>query len=93
PGLSLTFSVYADVELGGKYDLAVLYIEEGSSVVPVWTKAAVKTAAQWTPQTVDLKAYINKTVRLHWFFHVVDGEHNSGKGFFVDNVTLVAPCP
>lgn len=92
-GLTLGFSVFLDAELGGKYDLATLYVEDGTSISPIWTKSGVQSRSQWVPQNVDLSAYVNKTIRLHWFFHVVDGEHNNGKGFFIDNIQLAAPCP
>jgi hypothetical protein len=41
----------------------------------------------------DLSAYAGQTIRLRWYFHVVDGMNNTSAGWFIDNLYVAANPP
>ncbi len=41
----------------------------------------------------DLSAYAGQTIRLRWYFHVVDGMNNTSPGWFIDNLYAAANPP
>jgi endonuclease/exonuclease/phosphatase family metal-dependent hydrolase len=48
---------------------------------------------EWEVRTVDLDAFIGQTINLEWRFDSRDGTSNSGLGWQVDNIELIAPTP
>ncbi|GJM24287.1 MAG: hypothetical protein DHS20C16_07020 [Phycisphaerae bacterium] len=47
----------------------------------------------WETRTVNLNAYIGQTIDLEWRFDSRDGSVNTGLGWQVDNIELIAPTP
>ncbi len=47
----------------------------------------------WEVRTVNLDAYIGQTINLEWRFDSRDGSVNTGLGWQVDNIELIAPTP
>ncbi len=47
----------------------------------------------WETRTINLNAFIGQTINVGWHFDSRDGSVNSGLGWQVDNIELIAPTP
>ncbi len=90
----LRFKVYLGTEQGKYYDGFWVEVVADGTPYTVWDKGAVSSAAynQWTEQVVDLSAFAGHGVQLRFQFDTFDAFTNTGKGVFLDDITVTSPC-
>ena len=83
-------SLETEDDSGGEYDrYAVRILGEGEQD---WIDVQTGTLsrAAWSQQVVDLSPFIGQSVRIRFYFDSVDDQHNGFRGWYIDDVQLVA---
>ena len=87
-GARLTFrSWYQTEDDGTAWDRKLVYVTtDGTN----WQQVLQVSGPQveWTTQSVDLGAYVGKSIRIRFCFDTVDGLYNNYAGWFVDDVEV-----
>ena len=91
-GATLSFLSYHDTESSQSYDKRFVEISDDGFVAHVAQVQLVNNTGNkaWTSQSVDLAAWLGKSVRVRFRFDSVDGISNAGEGWFVDDVKIIA---
>ncbi len=55
-----------------------------------WTnlKQISHTAKAWVNQQIDLSTYVNKKIRIRFYFNTVDGNYNNYQGWYIDDIRI-----
>ncbi len=91
-GVELRFWSYHDTESSQGYDKRFVEVSDDGFVanvqqVQLANNQGLKT---WTLRTVDLGKWVGKSVKIRFRFDSVDGISNTGAGWFVDDLSVVA---
>lgn len=81
-----------DIEGGSSRDLAVLEVATQRDGFDAWATVWEKTSPNedFTLASADLDAFSGTQIQLRFRFDSVDGEHNGGLGWFIDDVWVWA---
>ncbi|MFH1131043.1 MAG: hypothetical protein V1754_06890 [Pseudomonadota bacterium] len=89
---ALHFWLYMDTETTPTFDM--LTVAANDTVV--WQKSATSLPLayyrKWIPIEVDLSAYAGTNVALSFEMDTVDAWANTGKGVYLDNITIITNC-
>ena len=94
PGLTyrLDLNLLLDVEDNTSYDLLLIELLVGETVIDYWTKYELPAIQQWVAVSKDISALAGETIRLRFTFDSKDGIANYGGGAFIDDVVLHTDC-
>lgn len=92
---SLNFYGWYETEsTGTTYDRRLIEVKETGAIG--WLLAqqlSADTMRQWNLYTVNLNAYIGKTIQVRFRFDSMDSYANAYKGWYVDAITIEAATP
>ncbi len=104
-GSKIEFSFWWDTESGTTYDkfYTYLYVDGaktnvGAATTPTNGAIVYKgmsgytTSKTWAKVSVDVSAYVGKSVQIQFYFNSGDSVGNSGAGVYVDDLKFSAPC-
>ncbi len=88
----LTFQSYSGVQ-ENNFELRTVEVLVGTTVVPAFKVNVAADLNKWVQVTVDLSAHAGKKIKIRFNFNTQDGFGNSGPGWFVDDIKVVAQVP
>ena len=104
-GSKIEFSFWWDTESSTTYDkfYAYLYVNGVKTNVGVATTptngsivykgmTGYTTLKTWAKVSLDVSAYVGKSVQIQFYFNSGDSVGNSGAGVYVDDLKYSAPC-
>ena len=91
---TLTFRLWRQTGLGAFIDdLLTVRVLDGNQLKTVWEGSEGEGQNEWTLVTVDLSAYVGKTVRLYWTFQAIPFlSTGTGEGVWIDAIDVNTAC-
>lgn len=83
----LSFMSWYQTESGISYDRKFVQISVNNGS---WTnlKQVAHNQNTWVREQIDLSAYVNKNIKIRFFFDTTDNKYNSYEGWYIDDVKI-----
>jgi C1A family cysteine protease len=78
---------------GGSYDVSFIYISADGANWDLLYQSDASTISPWEKITINISAYVGKTIQLRFYFDTYDSQFNSFRGWLIDDVLIYSLGP